>query len=148
MQRPTSSARASDQRHHHVIDIGECSPRKKTEGFSDPFERSSAASPGSGQRGAWKRFVWRSLKKHWIHAIPVIVLLSFFILWWFSYPVTLERKDGQIIGVHRIKKALPVKDTRDVDLTILAIASSPNASIPWVPPLKSKAELKPVSPTD
>lgn len=66
--------------------------------------------------------------------------------------VTLEIKDGQIIGIHRINLPKPLKDTRDVDLTILALASPPNASIPHIPTLKNKVEVKPevepVSPTD
>ncbi|KAM6578757.1 hypothetical protein CsatB_030594 [Cannabis sativa] len=45
----------------------------------------------------------RSLfSEKWIHAIPVIIFISLFILFWFCYPVTVEIKDGKIVGIHRI----------------------------------------------
>ncbi|KAA8549527.1 hypothetical protein F0562_001455 [Nyssa sinensis] len=84
----------------------------------------------------------------WIHAIPVIVLLCFFILWWFSYPIKLEIKDGRIIAVHRIEMPQPLKvrDTH-VDLTILASATSPNGSVPRIIMVNNETEAQPVSQT-
>ncbi|KAI6685723.1 hypothetical protein NL676_031636 [Syzygium grande] len=62
----------------------------------------------------------------WLHAIPLIVLLCFFILWWFSYPVHLVIKDGSIAAIHRIEIPWEFNETR-IDLSLLASASSPGA---------------------
>ncbi|XP_020214075.1 uncharacterized protein LOC109798277 [Cajanus cajan] len=57
-----------------------------------------------------------------IHVIPVIVVLCFFTLWWFSFPVDVEVKDGRITAIRQIRAPLP-NDTR-IDLTVLAVAAS------------------------
>ncbi|GMI94294.1 hypothetical protein HRI_003098700 [Hibiscus trionum] len=40
------------------------------------------------------------LPEIWIHAIPLLLLLCFFILWWMSRPVNVEIKDGRIVDIH------------------------------------------------
>ncbi|CAJ1979382.1 unnamed protein product [Sphenostylis stenocarpa] len=57
-----------------------------------------------------------------IHSIPVIVLLCVFTLWWFSYPVDVEIKDGRITGIRQIHT--PLTNNPRIDLTILAVAAS------------------------
>ncbi|KAK7404646.1 hypothetical protein VNO78_05601 [Psophocarpus tetragonolobus] len=57
-----------------------------------------------------------------IHAIPALVLLCLFTLWWFSFPVDVEIKDGRITTIRQIHTPFP-KNTR-FDLTILAVAAS------------------------
>ncbi|PIN00710.1 hypothetical protein CDL12_26788 [Handroanthus impetiginosus] len=53
--------------------------------------------------GSFRRGIWGSrLQEKLIHLIPVIVLLCFFILWWFSYPVNVEIKNGRITAVERV----------------------------------------------
>ncbi|KAL7264596.1 hypothetical protein ACSBR1_002536 [Camellia fascicularis] len=142
MQRPTNSNRACDD--HHVIDImqesqAKHSPRRKTEGLTDLplFEGPSLYQKMSRSRSSEK----------WIHVIPVIVFLCIFILWWFSYPVNLEFKDGRIMAVHRIEMADPLDETR-VEFTILASTTPPNTSISQIPTLSIETEAQPVSPTD
>ncbi|PKI55896.1 hypothetical protein CRG98_023712 [Punica granatum] len=81
------------------------------------------------------------LHKKWVHAIPVIVILCFLILWWFSYPVTLVRKDGRIVSIEHIMipanvamkddkivsgdrvEILHGLDESRINLTILALAA-------------------------
>ncbi|KAJ7947745.1 putative Transmembrane protein [Quillaja saponaria] len=63
----------------------------------------------------------------WIHAIPLIVLLCVFILWWFSYSVNLTIKDGSITALRQIEIPLPLNKTH-IDFTILAVAASPISS--------------------
>ncbi|GFY99205.1 hypothetical protein Acr_13g0006060 [Actinidia rufa] len=135
MQRPTSSARASsDNRHQHVIDImqqsqDKYSPRKKTEGF---IRQSFSA-------------IWSIPASKWIHLVPAIVFLCIFILiWWFSYPVNLKIKDGRIIATHKIELPQPLNETH-FDLTILALATPPNGSIPQTLTPNNATEAQPVS---
>ncbi|MED6196879.1 hypothetical protein PIB30_051415 [Stylosanthes scabra] len=66
----------------------------------------------------------------WIHAIPALVLLCLFTLWWFSFPaVDVEIDNGRITAIRQINMPLP-NDTR-IDLTILAVSTaSPIPSIP------------------
>ncbi|XP_020973472.1 uncharacterized protein LOC110269894 isoform X1 [Arachis ipaensis] len=66
----------------------------------------------------------------WIHAIPALVLLCLFTLWWFSFPaVDVEINNGRITTIRQINMPLP-NDSR-IDLTILAVSTaSPIPSIP------------------
>ncbi|KAK7341758.1 hypothetical protein VNO80_24697 [Phaseolus coccineus] len=57
-----------------------------------------------------------------IHLIPVMVLLCLFTLWWFSFPVNVEIKDGRITAIRQIHEPQP-NSTR-IDLTVLAVAAS------------------------
>ncbi|XP_052187063.1 uncharacterized protein LOC127797904 [Diospyros lotus] len=141
MQRPSASSSYRPSGHHptqqsqHVIDVvpqlqSKQSPRRRTEGLADPriLDR-SATSRGEILRSG--------LSVKWIHCIPVIVLICLFVLWWFSYRVNLETRDGRIIAVHRIRTPEPFNDTR-VDLTVLALATAPNASsVPQLLPLNN-----------
>ncbi|KAF1898848.1 hypothetical protein Lal_00018968 [Lupinus albus] len=67
----------------------------------------------------------------WIHVIPVLVLLCFFFLWWFSFPVHVDVKDGRITSIKPIGPPLPPNDTR-IDFTILAAATA-SSPIPLFP---------------
>ncbi|KAG4994262.1 hypothetical protein JHK86_031089 [Glycine max] len=81
-----------------------------------------------------------------IHAIPALVLLCLFTLWWFSFPVDVEIKDGRITAIRQIHTPVP-HNTR-IDLTILAVAAS--SPIPANNPQNLSGEdgtyLQPVSP--
>ncbi|KAK3206124.1 hypothetical protein Dsin_020170 [Dipteronia sinensis] len=59
-----------------------------------------------------------------VHVIPVILFFTFFILWWFSYPVNLVIKDGKIVEIVPNEMLLPaaLNDT-NVELAILQLAS-------------------------
>ncbi|CAI8616502.1 unnamed protein product [Vicia faba] len=59
-----------------------------------------------------------------IHAIPLLVLLCLFTLWWFSFPVDLEVKDGRITTIRQMDIPISNDHTR-FDLTILTVAASP-----------------------
>ncbi|KAL1817151.1 hypothetical protein DCAR_0521570 [Daucus carota subsp. sativus] len=63
-----------------------------------------------------------------IHILPLIVLLCLFILWYFSYPVNLEIKDGRLTRIKPVVMSRSLNESR-VDLTILAKAASPNVSV-------------------
>ncbi|KAK2643233.1 hypothetical protein Ddye_024996 [Dipteronia dyeriana] len=72
-----------------------------------------------------------------VHVIPVILFFTFFILWWFSYPVNMAIKDGKIVEIFSTEISnemlLPaaLNDTH-VELAILQLASalSPIGSTP------------------
>ncbi|XVE59154.1 hypothetical protein DITRI_Ditri05aG0022800 [Diplodiscus trichospermus] len=80
------------------------------------------------ERGASRSGVF-PLAERWIHAIPFIVLLCFFILWWLSRPVNVEIKNGRIVAVHYVDMPMP-HNNHQIDVAILASATSPIASIP------------------
>ncbi|XP_022729222.1 uncharacterized protein LOC111284663 [Durio zibethinus] len=80
------------------------------------------------ERGGFQSRVF-PLAERWIHVIPVIVLLCFFILWWLSCPVNVEIKDGRIVAIHRVDMQLPLTNSQ-IDVAILASATSPIASVP------------------
>ncbi|XP_031251559.1 uncharacterized protein LOC116109488 [Pistacia vera] len=63
-----------------------------------------------------------------VHIIPLIVLMSFFILWWFSRPVNLVVKDGRIEEIHPTG-TLSLNGAY-VELAILPSAKSPVNSPP------------------
>ncbi|OWM67959.1 hypothetical protein CDL15_Pgr017527 [Punica granatum] len=71
------------------------------------------------------------LHKKWVHAIPVIVILCFLILWWFSYPVTLVRKDGRIVSIEHIMIPGEFKNNDRGDHIVMEWANSPTASKSW-----------------
>ncbi|KAK1398506.1 hypothetical protein POM88_008369 [Heracleum sosnowskyi] len=73
-------------------------------------------------------FKTASLSIKLIHILPLIVLLCLFVLWYFSYPVNLEIKDGRLTKINRIEMSRSLNETR-VDLSILAKATSPNVSV-------------------
>ncbi|CAN8295079.1 unnamed protein product [Cochlearia groenlandica] len=58
--------------------------------------------------------------KYWIHVIPVISFLCFFILWFFSHSVSLDRIDGEIVSIHRLEKSMTMRNESHVSLAILA----------------------------
>ncbi|CAK8575943.1 unnamed protein product [Lathyrus sativus] len=81
---------------------------------------------------AGRRDVSRSrmpLADKMIHVIPLLVLLCLFTLWWFSFPVDLEFKDGRITTIRQMDTPIS-NDHARFDFTILAVAaSSPIPSI-------------------
>ncbi|KAL4610329.1 hypothetical protein ACB092_08G043100 [Castanea dentata] len=83
-----------------------------------------------------------------LHAIPVIVLLCFFLLWLFSYhAVKLVKEDGIITAIHQIETPVPLNDTH-IDVTILAVATSPITSVPLNLTSNNETEAHLVSTTD
>ncbi|OIS97639.1 hypothetical protein A4A49_03986 [Nicotiana attenuata] len=77
----------------------------------------------------------------WIHLIPLAVFLCLLILWWFSYPVMLEIRDGRIKEIHKIE-VVPelLNETTNVDLTILAMTTA-TASAPFTSNIPQKQEV-------
>ncbi|KAK9279156.1 hypothetical protein L1049_012833 [Liquidambar formosana] len=144
MQRPTSAARAPEE--HCIINItqqpqAKHSPRlRRTDDTSDlPIYELPRSNFGRRENSRSR------LLEKWVHAVPVIVFLSLFILWWFSYPaVSLVIKDGRITAIHRIEIPLLFNDTH-VDLTILASAAPPHASVPQKMTVNNETEAQPVS---
>ncbi|XP_050231159.1 uncharacterized protein LOC126680141 [Mercurialis annua] len=63
-----------------------------------------------------------------VHAVPLVVLICLFTLWWFSYPVNLEIKDGEIVGIQRVEM-LQSLDNDLVEFAILASATPPEAAV-------------------
>ncbi|KAJ8768633.1 hypothetical protein K2173_023537 [Erythroxylum novogranatense] len=116
-QRPTSSSRApEDQWKINVKQKPELAPLRTVDDHSDhlPVYSCRPALPRSRSLGAEKL----------IHLIPLIVFFCLFILWWCSYPVKIETKDGRILAIHRIEK--PQNLTANVvELAVLASATSP-----------------------
>ncbi|KAK8605104.1 hypothetical protein V6N13_082561 [Hibiscus sabdariffa] len=80
------------------------------------------------ERGASRSGLF-PLAEIWIHAIPVLVLLCFFILWWMSRPVNVEIKDGRIVDIHHVEMPLPISNSQ-IDVSLLASTASPIASVP------------------
>ncbi|KAG4137860.1 hypothetical protein ERO13_D07G098350v2 [Gossypium hirsutum] len=78
--------------------------------------------------GAASRSAMFPLAEIWIHTIPLLVLLCFFILWWLSRPVNVEIKDGRIVAIHHVEMPLPLSDSQ-IDVSLLASAASPVASV-------------------
>ncbi|CAN8311583.1 unnamed protein product [Cochlearia groenlandica] len=60
------------------------------------------------------------VSEYWIHAIPVIVFLCFFTLWFFSHSVSLDMNDGEIMSVHHLEKSIAMRNESRVSLAILA----------------------------
>ncbi|KAL9413010.1 hypothetical protein AB3S75_041642 [Citrus x aurantiifolia] len=82
----------------------------------------------------------------WIHAVPVIIFLSFFILWHFSNPVSLVIKDGRIAEIHPVE----IHHLNDsyVELAILASATLPIDSSPLSLTRNNGTEALPVNKND
>ncbi|KAE8732653.1 Kinase superfamily protein [Hibiscus syriacus] len=87
-----------------------------------------AGNPAKKERGASRSGVF-PLAEIWIHAIPVVVLICFFTLWWMSRPVNVEMEDGRIVAIHHVEMPLPLSKSH-IDVSLLA---SPIAPLP-VPP--------------
>ncbi|CAI9105240.1 OLC1v1004123C1 [Oldenlandia corymbosa var. corymbosa] len=86
----------------------------------------------------------RSFSKKWVHLIPIIVMFCFFVLWFFSYTVDLEVKDGRIAEFPKIDKPISLSETR-VDIALLAVASPPYPSITHMQTLGSHTAAEPAS---
>ncbi|XP_048324331.2 uncharacterized protein LOC125420916 [Ziziphus jujuba] len=79
-----------------------------------------------------KREISQSRSKKLIHAVPLLLFLCFFILWWFSYPVNLVIKDGRIMSIQPIEMEQPLNNSiTHIDLGIVAAAVSP--PLPSIP---------------
>ncbi|KAI4383827.1 hypothetical protein MLD38_009624 [Melastoma candidum] len=75
-----------------------------------------------GRRDARRSWI----KENWVHTIPLVVLLSLFILWWFSSPVEISIKQGGF--AEALRMVIQTNNTADqkVELAILAsLASTP-----------------------
>ncbi|XP_021716306.1 uncharacterized protein LOC110684198 [Chenopodium quinoa] len=84
------------------------------------------------------RRLWAFRLRHffgssWVlHSIPVIIILCFFLLWWFSNPVNLAIRDGRFMQEHSSTvRPFSLNDT-DLNLsrmTMLAVATLPDPNI-------------------
>jgi len=61
--------------------------------------------------------------------------------------VKLVKEDGLITAIHQIEKPVPLNDTH-IDVTILAVATTPNTSVPLNLTSNNETEAHLVSTTD
>ncbi|KAK7856634.1 hypothetical protein CFP56_022675 [Quercus suber] len=146
LQRSSScSSRAHGSGEHCVINVNQqqpvqvkqCPPKKiddMADLHLDTKKKKNISLPSSA--GKWV-----------LHAIPVIVLLCLVLLWWFSYHVKLVKEDGLVTAIHQIETTVPLNDTH-IDVTILAVATSPNTSVPLNLTSNNETEAHLVSTTD
>ncbi|KAI4334460.1 hypothetical protein L6164_019153 [Bauhinia variegata] len=124
-QRPSSSASrlSGEQRSIHITPTEH--PEAKRRRTNDDLDGLPLYDPRStiGKR----EFSHSRSAGKWIHAIPVLVLFCFFMLWWFSFPVTVLIEDGRITAIRQSNTSI-LNDTR-IDLTILAVSATPIPSI-------------------
>ncbi|KAF8110300.1 hypothetical protein N665_0085s0029 [Sinapis alba] len=88
-------------------------------------ERSFSQLPISSSHGGRRMMNTRRgvfpVSEYWIHAIPVIIFLCFFTLWFFSHSVRLdEDNNGEIMSVRLLEKSMAVRNESHVSLAILA----------------------------
>ncbi|KAM7255842.1 hypothetical protein ACFE04_011583 [Oxalis oulophora] len=110
-QRPPSSLRGSSKE-HCVVDV----PNQ-----SQHIAKNYTADEESDN-------IIHPRKNNWIHAIPVVVILCIFLLWCFSYPVSVEIKDFRIVAIHGIH-SMPLNNTQ-VQLAAVVSALPPFALSP------------------
>ncbi|KAK3009555.1 hypothetical protein RJ639_013785 [Escallonia herrerae] len=60
-----------------------------------------------------------------VHVIPVVVLLCLFILWFYSYRVSLKISDGRIEMISETKMPEPVINETHVDVAVLTLPTPP-----------------------
>ncbi|KAM7280567.1 hypothetical protein ACFE04_007701 [Oxalis oulophora] len=89
----------------------------------------------------------------WVHAMPVFILLCFFILWWFSYPVELEIDNGRIAAVHRLEHMIHPQSLRQTHVELAAAWTTTDdvkesAPIPSANEIPSDISTHTVSPND
>ncbi|CAJ2654293.1 unnamed protein product [Trifolium pratense] len=127
MQRSSiSNSRSSTDDHRSAINIA-TEPQQNAKRRRNPDDDSLDALPLYHHRTvAGRRDGSRSRSPpadKMIHAIPMLVMLCLFTLWWFSFP------DGTITTIRPFDAPISNDNTR-FDLTILAVAaSSPIPSI-------------------
>lgn len=99
MQRPTTLSRAPEE--HQINIMQQQTPR------TDETEDLPTFNPLSeiGRRAS-RRSRSSHYSRHWIHCIPVIVFLCFFILWWFSYPGNTAKVDIFLMSSHSLSPAI------------------------------------------
>ncbi|KAL3653101.1 hypothetical protein CASFOL_002782 [Castilleja foliolosa] len=103
MQRQASTIR--------VVDL----PQPKS--FFSPSPRRKMEGPTSDLPvfNSKREILGSNLKGKLVHLIPLLVLLCLFILWWCSYPVFLEMKNGRITDAYRMmKQNIPLASTSPV----------------------------------
>ncbi|GAB4860232.1 hypothetical protein Ancab_011711 [Ancistrocladus abbreviatus] len=148
MQRPTSSSRASSSEDHHIVEIliqqqqqPEFTPRRRM-----MLDHTAEFTCFNHCPSPHRRLLpWYRSPEKLVHVIPLIVLLCCFILWWFSYQVTLEMKDGQITEIKRLETLPETLNKTRFDLAILASANPPNPSVPQILGLINETNAQPIS---
>ncbi|KAL2328678.1 hypothetical protein Fmac_022105 [Flemingia macrophylla] len=140
-----SSSRYSGDEHRAInVGVDQHQHTKRRRSFD---EDSQNGLPLYHRSAAGRRDTSRSrssVAEKCIHAIPAIVLLCLFTLWWFSFPVDVEVKDGRITAIRQTPTALPSNPL--IDLTILAVAaSSPIPANPQNLPGDDENYLQPAS---
>ncbi|KAF7823507.1 putative transmembrane protein [Senna tora] len=103
MQQRTSSLTSCLSSEHRAINVADQPQTKRRRIDSDNGKREVS--------------LLRSAEK-WLHAIPVILMLCIFLLWW----------DGRTMAISKIVITLP--NTTRIDLTILAVSAMPIPSVP------------------
>ncbi|CAN7036152.1 unnamed protein product [Brassica rapa subsp. trilocularis] len=69
------------------------------------------------------------VSEYWIHAIPVIIFLCFFTLWFFSHSVRLDEDSGEIMSVRLLEKSMAVRNESHVSLAVLASSAVSPVSV-------------------
>ncbi|KZV35128.1 hypothetical protein F511_06834 [Dorcoceras hygrometricum] len=133
MAKQTNTSRAV-----HAIDFPQAllqldnTPTGRTEG-----NPSDLPVYGRGFNYYIKKETLRSrLRHHLVHLIPVLLLLCIFILWWFSHPVNLERKNERntVVGNEDMTEVVNVTSTHLASLA--STTSTPPPLFPYVHILK------------
>ncbi|CAH8357899.1 unnamed protein product [Eruca vesicaria subsp. sativa] len=87
-------------------------------------ERSFSQLPITSSHGGRRMMNTRRgvfpVSEYWIHAIPVIIFLCFFTLWFFSHSVSLNEESGEIMSVRLLEKSMAVRNESHVSLAVLA----------------------------
>ncbi|CAH2038623.1 unnamed protein product [Thlaspi arvense] len=94
--------------------------REKTTMTERSFSQLPISSSHGGRRTLNTRRGIFPVSEYWIHAIPVIIFVCFFTLWFFSHSVSLDMNDGETMSVHRLEKSMAVRNESHVSLAILA----------------------------
>ncbi|RID52290.1 hypothetical protein BRARA_H02898 [Brassica rapa] len=96
-------------------------------------ERSFSQLPISSSHGGRRMMNTRRgvfpVSEYWIHAIPVIIFLCFFTLWFFSHSVRLDEDSGEIMSVRLLEKSMAVRNESHVSLAVLASSAVSPVSV-------------------
>ncbi|XP_028783829.1 uncharacterized protein LOC114739893 [Neltuma alba] len=125
MQQRTSNASSRGSGEHRAVNLGDPSQTKrgKTDGDDTSGPPLYDTRSTNGKR---KVSLSRSAEK-WLHAIPLILLLCLFLLWFNYFPVNVTVRDGRTTVIHQIHAPLP--NTTHADLTILVVSAPPILSL-------------------
>ncbi|KAH0916708.1 hypothetical protein HID58_031154, partial [Brassica napus] len=122
---PSSSSRRRNASLHRDRDDEEKRP--------DLLKETESELPISSSHGGRRMMNTRRgvfpVSEYWIHAIPVIIFLCFFTLWFFSHSVRLDEDSGEIMSVRLLEKSMAVRNESHVSLAVLASSAVAPVSV-------------------